>query len=158
MYEIPIEDEIPQKINDYTLILISRGKLFDYFDLDNNYLYSKPIFIEQPNHELYNVEFESEQLKKYWEYMKDYQVKNNLTNVEKKYIVNFESSIFQFRYNGQSVYEHLTWAGQEIEIIDNIEYISIKYSLTDRYEYFIDGEYIYYKLSDIISFIKEHNK
>ena len=73
-YEIPIEDEIPQKINGYSLILISRGKHFDYYDLDNNYLYSKPMFIEQPNHDLYNVTFESMAQEDNLKLMKKFQI------------------------------------------------------------------------------------
>lgn len=163
-YEIPINEEIPKNINGYSLILISRGKHFDYYDLNNNYLYSKPMFIEQPNHDLYNVTFESMDQEDNLTLMKEFQISlDEKTSINKKYIINFDFSYVQDRQNGQSLYDILLFEGQEIETIDNIEYISLKYSninkyLPDKYEYFINGEYIYYKLSDIISYIKEYNE
>ena len=163
-YEIPLEETIPLQIDNYSLILISKGYYFDYYDLDKKFLYSKPIFIEQPLHELYNTTNKNNlsSMKNRYEYI------NNIINKKKNYILNLDTFLLKDRQNGYTLYQYLYWAAQEVEKIDDVEYISLLYTtygtydyptidLKEKYDYIQKDDYFYFKLSDIISFIEEVN-
>lgn len=156
-YEIPKGEEIPEYIGDYQLALISIGKKFDFYDLDNNFQYSKTFFIEQIKEKYYNKSknnYFSIQLRLFND-MQD------LIKVNNKYLININRYGSQ-HINGDDLYRDIFFGSVMIENIEGEEYVGFFHTRYDgdddylkkQYDYFVKNGYYYFKLSDIISFIK----
>ena len=137
--------------------MISIGKKFDFYDLDNNFQYSKTFFIEQIIKKYYNKSknnYFSIQLRLFND-MQD------LIKVNNKYLININRYGSQ-HINGDDLYRDIFFGSVMIENIEGEEYVGLFRARHDGdddylkklYDYFVKNGYYYFKLSDIISFIK----
>ena len=149
-YEIPLNDEIPKIIGDYSLVLISRKCYYNIYDMNKNNVGQMAVFVEQSNHELYSdsVQF------------------NNQLNLPEYYIENknkeFEMPVNLINY-GQSSYYQYVINGYDMVKIDGNDYIcfiprtlkdeELISLLIEKYEYIKEENGYLFKLFDIALFI-----
>lgn len=161
-YEIPKDEKIPEIIGDYTLTMITSEVVYNVYDINGKLLKEQSVFYEQFSHNRYR------------EFYKDKKVLGVIKNIHnrivkedyfKKVIVKENDCI-----DGDHFSKNILFNGQEIELIDGIEYVSVfdttirnketEIDITNSYSYIEEtiDEYpykkYYFKLEDILSFIK----
>lgn len=161
-YEIPKDEEIPETIGDYTLTMITSEVVYNVYDINGKLLKEQSVFYEQFSHNIYQ------------EFYKDKRVLGIIKNIHnriikedyfKKVIVKENNCI-----DGDDFSKNILFHVQEIELIDNIEYVSVfdttirnketEIDITNFYSYIEEtiDEYpykkYYFKLEDILSFVK----
>ena len=152
-YEIPLNDDIPHKMENYTLALISKKQYYTVYDMHKNYIGQMMVYVEQSDHELY---------KDYWQY-------NKKLSLPKYYIKSFDGSYnlpFLEVMHGIDPYDQFVSRGYKMDKFDNIDYIcfiprdykdeEILKELIESYEYIQEGYGYWFKLIDIVSY-KEEN-
>lgn len=161
-YEIPKDEEIPETIRDYTLTMITSEVVYNVYDINGKLLKEQSIFYEQFSHN------------RYQELYKDKKVLGIIKNIHNRIIKEdyFKKVIVKENdcVDGDDFSKNILFNGQEIELIDDIEYVSVfdttirnketEIDITNLYDYIEEtiDEYpykrYYFKLEDILSFVK----
>ena len=166
-YEIPKSEEIPKTIGDYTLSMITNETVYSVYDLDGNLLKNQTVFFENYFHEIYDEIYKD---KKRLGIIR--RIHNDFFGKNEEYINNLIVRDIN-TIHGSELYEYSLYQGQLIELINQTKYISVynpkliihknEFDLSSIYEFVEEKTSIYpykkyyFKLSDIISFIKEIN-
>lgn len=161
-YEIPKDEKIPGTIGDYTLTMITSEVVYNVYDINGKLLKEQSVFYEQFYHNRYR------------EFYKDKRVLGVIKNIHQRIVKEdyFKKVIVKENdcIDGDHFSKNILFHGQEIELIDGIEYVSVfdttirnketEIDITNLYDYIEEtiDEYpykkYYFKLEDILSFIK----
>lgn len=161
-YEIPKDEKIPGTIGDYTLTMITSEVVYNVYDINGKLLKEQSVFYEQFYHNRYR------------EFYKDKRVLGVIKNIHQRIVKEdyFKKVIVKENdcIDGDHFSKNILFHGQEIELIDGIEYVSVfdttirnketEIDITNSYSYIEEtiDEYpykkYYFKLEDILSFVK----